>query len=127
LNVIDSSGWIEYFRDSPNAPFFEEILAGANQIIVPTICIYEVYKVLRRVTNEDLAEDAVGRMVLGTVVPLDAELATFAAGLSAEHKLATADSIVYATTLKFAAELWTQDVDFKDLPSVRYVISHDRK
>lgn len=43
-NVVDSSGWIEYFADGPNADFFEAAIVDASSLVVPSISIYEVFK-----------------------------------------------------------------------------------
>ena len=59
-------------------------------------------------------------MQQGAVVDLDAPLALTAAKISADGKLALADSVVLATARRFDAILWTQDADFEGLPGVRY-------
>lgn len=121
MNVVDSSGWIEYFRDAPNAAVFEPVVGDSNSVVVPTIAILEVVRHLRRWAGEEAADEAAAQMRTGLVVSLDAELAVKAATVSLRHKLPLADSIVLATAQAFEATLWTQDADFQHLPGVTYV------
>ena len=121
MNVVDSSGWIEYFVDGKNADFFEPVILAAGQLLVPVICMYEVFKRLSQERGEDEALRAIGFMSAGKEVNLDRDIAIFAAQISLEHKLAMADSILYATAQARHAMLWTQDEHFKGLPGVEYV------
>lgn len=121
LNVVDSSGWLEYFADGPNAQFFETPLQGLANLIVPSLSIYEVYrKVLReRGTDEALVLSA--QMQQGVVVNLTPSIAIAAAALSVEAGLPMADSVMLATARAHRAVLWTQDADFELLDGVRFV------
>lgn len=121
MNVVDSSGWLEYFGKGPNGEFFAPAITASAQLVVPTISIYEVYKrvVLRR--DEEEALSAIGWMAIGLVSDLTQEIALAAAELSLAHKLPMADSIILATARANGATLWTQDEHFRDLPGVRYV------
>ena len=121
MNVVDSSGWLEYLGDLPNARFFEAAAHDIENLLVPTIVIYEVFKRLVQISNPEAARDAVGIMSDGLIVDLDASIALEAAELSIKHKLPMADSMILATTRHFEATLWTQDAHFKDLPSVKYI------
>jgi len=98
MNVVDSSGWLEYFGEGKNAAFFYPPIEKIDQLIVPTICIYEVFKRLSALVSEDEALQAVGVMSLGQVVELNRQLALNAAKISREFKLALADSIILATS-----------------------------
>lgn len=120
MNVVDSSAWLEYFRDGPNAGEFEPPIQDLDLLIVPTITIYEVFKRVRVQQDQDSALQAIAFLKRGTVVDLDSDLAIAAADLSAESRLPMADSIILATALKFEATLWTQDADFEGLPGVEY-------
>ncbi|MCK9363539.1 MAG: type II toxin-antitoxin system VapC family toxin [Syntrophales bacterium] len=120
MNVVDSSGWLAYFADEPNADAFMNPLSNSAVLVVPTVTIYEVFKVILRETGEDDALQAVVAMQKGTVVGLNAQLAIAAAKLSIEHSLPMADSIILATAQAFKALLWTQDADFKDIGNVKY-------
>ncbi len=119
-NVVDSSGWIEYFADGANADFFADAVEDDASLVVPTVSLYEVFKKLLRERGEDDALKAVAAMQRGRVVDLGAELAIEAARVSHERKLPMADSIILATAWENEATLWTQDVDFEGLPDVRY-------
>lgn len=121
MNVVDSSGWIEYFAQGENADFFIPPIRDLERLIVPTICIYEVFKRLLAERDEDSALLAVGIMSHGREVELDRSLALEAAQISRELKLAMADSIILAVTRAYEATLWTQDEHFKGLPNVRYI------
>lgn len=120
-NVVDSSGWIEYFINSDNAKAFATPIRDTENLIVPTLCLYEVFKRLLLGIAEDEALTTIGNMFLGTVVELDRYTALNAARLSVEHKLAMADSVILATARANDAILWTQDEHFKDLDGVKYV------
>lgn len=115
-NVVDSSGWLEYLADSPQAVHFEQALQDVENLIVPVITIYEVFKKVLRERGEGDALLVASQMQSGTVVDLDLTLALEAA----RHPLPMADSLIYATAITHGATLWTQDEHFKDLPNVRY-------
>ena len=121
MNVVDSSGWIEYLTEAPNAHFFSPAIHDTERLIVPSISIYEVAKILMRDDIEGTALERVSQMLDGFVVPLDDELAVIAARLSLELQLPMADSIILATAQAYDATLWTQDVDFEGVEGVRYV------
>lgn len=120
MNVVDSSAWLEYFADGPNASFFSAAVESTDELIVPAISLYEVFKRILQQRTDDDALQAVALMRQGRVVDLDSTLALDAARLSIERKLPLADSIILATAIVFDATLWTQDVDFKGMPGVRY-------
>ncbi len=120
MNVVDSSGWLAYFADEPNAEHFLTPLNDEASLVVPTVTIYEVFKVVLRESNENDALQAAVAMQKGTVVDLTAPLATAASKLSLEHNLPMADSIILATAKEFHAILWTQDSDFKNINDVKY-------
>ena len=120
MNVIDSSGWLAYFADEPNAEHFLAPLTDPASLVVPTVTIYEVFKVVFRESGENDALQAAIAMQRGTVVDLTVPLALSASKLSMEHKLPMADSIILATARQFNATLWTQDADFKNITGVKY-------
>ncbi|HEY64963.1 MAG TPA: type II toxin-antitoxin system VapC family toxin [Caldilineae bacterium] len=121
MNVVDSTGWLEYFADGPNAEFFAPAIEKALELIVPTLSLYEVFKKVLQQRGEGAALQAIAVMMEGEVVDLTAELALMAAKLSVERKLPMADSVMLATALAHDATLWTQDADFKDMENVRYI------
>ncbi len=116
--VIDSSGWLEFFADGPFAGEYEQRLKHPQQVVTPTIAVYEVYKWIRRQRSEEEALTAVATMQKTRVVPLTDELALAAADLSLSHRLAMADAIVLATARAHDAELLTGDSDFKGIERV---------
>jgi len=121
MNVVDTSGWLEYFAESANASFFAPAIEDTEHLIVPVICIYEVFKKVLQSQGQASAEVQVADLVKGNVVDLDSSLAMSAAMLSAELKLPMADSIILAVAREHNATLWTQDEHFKGLPGVQYV------
>ncbi len=120
MNIVDSSGWLSYFADEPNAEYFMAPLSDEPSLVVPSIIIYEVFKVVLRESNEDKALQVVAAMERGMVVELTASLAIMASRLSLEYNLPMADSIILATAREFNAVLWTQDSDFENIPEVKY-------
>ena len=120
-NLVDSCGWLEYFSDGENADFFAPALENTEHLIVPTLCIAEVFKVLLRERSEDIAFSAISAMSQGRLVTLDMKLAIDAAKLGLAHKLPLADSCVYATAKAEKAWLWTQDEHFEKLSGVKFI------
>ena len=120
MNVVDSSAWLEYFADGPNAEEFAAPIQDAATLIVPSIALFEVFKRIRTQRDSEIALRAVSQMRRGKVVDLGADLAVAAADLSADLKLALADSIILATAREFEATVWTQDIDFEGLEGVEY-------
>jgi predicted nucleic acid-binding protein len=115
-NVVDSSGWIEYFTDSDRAALFASAIEDTASLLVPVISIYEVFKKVLRERGEDDAFHVASMMQVGRVIDLDTGLALEAA----RYPLPLADSIIYAMAIHCEATLWTQDEHFKDLSNVRY-------
>ena len=120
MNIVDSSGWLAYFADEPNAGHFLAPLNDAVSLVVPTVTIYEVFKVVLRESSENNALQAAVAMQKGTVVDLTITLAIAASKLSLEYNLPMADSIILATAKAFNATLWTQDSDFQNISNVKY-------
>ncbi len=120
MNVVDSSAWLEYFADGPNASFFAPVIERTADMVVPSLTLYEVFKRILQQRGEDSALRAVAAMQQATVADIDAVVALRAAKISVEHKLPMADSIILATTQIHDAILWTQDADFERFPDVRY-------
>jgi toxin FitB len=120
MNIVDSSGWLAYFANEPNAKHFLTPLKDIPSLIVPTVTIYEVFKVVFRESNENNAIQVVAAMQKGTVVELSTRLAISASKLSLEHGLPMAESIILATAKAFDAAIWTQDADFKNISGVKY-------
>jgi predicted nucleic acid-binding protein len=120
LNVVDSSGWLEYLADGPNASFFAPAIERSADLLVPTLSIFEVFKRVLGQRDESQALQSIALMHQGQVVELTASLALDAARLSRSARLPMADSIMLATARAHGATLWTQDSDFEGLPDVRF-------
>ena len=120
MNVVDSSAWLEFFADGPNAAAFAVPLSDPSALLVPSITIYEVFKVVCRQRGEDAALQAAALLHQGRVVELSPSLAMVAARTSLECALPMADSIILATARLHDATLWTQDEHFRELSGVRY-------
>lgn len=121
MNVVDSSGWLEYFADEPNADFFAPAIETTDELVVPAISVYEVFKRVLQQRNESKALQAVAVMLRGRVVDLDAQLALAAARVSIHYRIPMADSIILATAGMHDATLWTQDEHFEHVAGVRYI------
>ncbi len=121
MNVVDSSGWVEYFANGTNAKFFTPPVQDLDNLLVPSICLYEVFKRLTLDLGEENALQAMGIMSYGRVIELDRKTAIDAARISLELKLAMADSIILAIAHEYDAILWTQDAHFKGMEGVKYI------
>lgn len=121
MNVVDSSGWLEYFAGGKNAGFFAPAIEDTAKLVVPTVSLFEVFKRALQQRGEPSALQAVALMHQGKVVDLDTTLALSAARLSADERLPLADSIMLATARAVKATLWTQDAHFEGRDGVRYI------
>ncbi len=120
MNVVDSSGWLEYFAGGPNAGFFAPIIEDTVNLVVPTLSVFEVFKRVVQQRGENDALQAAALMQQGRLVDLDGKLALEAARLSVELELPLADSVILATTRAHQATLWTQDADFEKIEGVKF-------
>ena len=120
MNLVDSSGWLEFFSGGPLADKFAEYLTDPSEVVTPTVVLYEVYRWIKRERSEEEALIAIALMQQTQVKPLSQTLALTAADLGLEHKLAMADAMVYATAVLNSADLITSDSDFAELPAVVY-------
>ncbi|MCA9372296.1 type II toxin-antitoxin system VapC family toxin [Candidatus Woesebacteria bacterium] len=120
-NVVDSSAWLEYFADTKFSKHFADVIQDVEHLIIPTICLYEVYKIVTFQSDEESARTVIAHMQLGNVVDLDQTIAIQAAEASRTYKLPMADSIILATGLSCDATVWTMDIDFKGIQNVRYI------
>jgi toxin FitB len=120
MNVVDSSGWIEYFFDSPRADLFAAAIEDVTKLLVPVVSIYEVHKVLSRKLPAVVVQACLDVMRQGRVLDLTDKRAVAAADIATKHKLAMADAVIYNMAREFEGTLWTQDVDYNGLAGVRY-------
>lgn len=120
LNVVDSSAWLAYLADEAGAEHFSAAIQDTNHLVVPVVCILEVFKIVARQRGDGDALQAAALMQQARVIDLDSSLALIAAKAAIDHNLPLADSMVYATAMLVEGVVWTQDDDFEDLPDVRY-------
>lgn len=120
MNVVDASAWLSYFAGDKNAHAFAAAVEDLDELLVPSITLTEVFKNVLRQRDEESALAAIAHMKQGKVIPLDSELAIDAGNFGVIHKLPLADSIIFATAQKYNAVVWTQDIDCKSLPNVKY-------
>jgi predicted nucleic acid-binding protein len=120
VNVVDSSAWLEYFADGPNAAIFAKPIEATRTLLVPSLSLFEVFKRVIQQRSEDDALRAIAVMEQGKVVDLDQATALEAARLSILYGIAMADSVMLPTAQRNRATLWTQDADFDGLPSTKY-------
>jgi len=120
MNIVDSSGWLEYFSAGSNSEKFAAPLQDPSSLIVPVITIYEVFKVALRESGENEALQAVAAMQKGKVIDLTTSIAINASRLSLQYNLPMADSIILSTAQAYECLIWTQDSDFENLPGVKF-------
>jgi len=121
MNVVDSSGWLEYFGNGPNAAFFAKAIERTSDLVVPTVSLYEVFKRVLQQRGEGDALQAVAVMQQGLVAELSGTVALSAARISVDLGLPMADSIMLSTARAYDATFWTQDADFEGVPGVNYI------
>ncbi|OHD71908.1 MAG: twitching motility protein PilT [Spirochaetes bacterium RBG_16_67_19] len=119
MNVVDSSGWLEYFAGGQNSAFFAPAIENASELLVPTLSLYEVFKRVAQQRPESDAFQAIAAMQQGRVVDLDAKIALEAARVSLAYQLPMADSVMLATAMEYEASLWTQDAHFEGIVGVK--------
>ena len=120
MNLIDSSGWIEYLLDTPRADFFAPAIEQRSKLLVPVIALYEVHKILSRKLPADVVASCLDVMRLGRVLDLTDRRAIAAADIAVAHRLAMADAVMYSLALEHKATFWTQDVDYEGLAGVNF-------
>jgi toxin FitB len=120
MNVVDSSGWIEYFIDSASADNFAPAIEKTALLIVPALSFFEVHRFLSRSADAEHRDACLEVMRRGTIVELTAQRAIAASDIAQKHRLAMADAVMYSIAQEFKATFWTQDLDYKDLPGVSY-------
>jgi predicted nucleic acid-binding protein len=120
VNLVDSSAWLEYFADGPQADAFAKVIEAVDRLIVPTVVLLEVARRVRQQRDDATALIVVSQMRRARVVDLDADLAVTAGLLGVRAKLPLADSIILATARLTEATIWTMDADFDGMENVRY-------
>ena len=120
MNVVDSSGWIEYFIDTASADNFASAIEKTALLIVPALSFFEVHRFLSRNADAVHRDACLEVMRRGTVIELTEQRAIAASDIAQKHRLAMADAVMYGIAREFNATFWTQDVDYKDLAGVSY-------
>ena len=120
MNVVDSSGWIEYLLDTPRADLFADAIENRSSLLVPVMALYEVHKLLSRTLPAHRVAACLDVMRLGRVLELTDRRAIAAADTALRHRLAMADAVMYSMAIEHGGSLWTQDADYQGLPSVHY-------
>jgi toxin FitB len=120
MNLVDTSGWIEYFFGGSNASFFSGPIEAIDELVVPTVCLYEAFKKISLVADQSRALRAIAQMKQARVIDLTPDIALKASVISIQHKLPMADSLIYATAKTVDATVWTQDEHFRGLPQVNF-------
>jgi len=120
MNVVDTSGWIEFFKAGSNGPVFKPVIEDHHRLLVPTIALYEVHKILSRALPPALVAQSLDVMRRGRVVDFTDARAIAASEFALRFKLAMADAAMYSVAQEFGATFWTQDVDYQGLAGVQY-------
>lgn len=120
MNIVDTSGWLEYFADTPQAKHFAAAIEDIEQLLVPSIVLYEVFKKIALAFDENKAFQAIAHLKQGHVVDVDESVALYAGKISMEKKLPMADALIYATAILQHATIYTQDTHFEGLPQVKF-------
>ena len=120
MHIVDTSAWLEYFADSPQARHFAAAVEDTEHLLVPAVIVYEVFKKVALAFDENRALQAIGQLKQGRVVNVDEAIAIYAGKLSLEKKLPMADALIYATAVLHDATVYTQDAHFEGLAQVRY-------
>jgi toxin FitB len=120
MNLVDSSGWLEYFTDGKNAEYFVPAIENTSELIVSVINLYEVYKKISSEKDDNAAIRAIALMQQPKVIDITGPISILAARLSIDLKIPMADSMIYATAKIYNAIIWTQDSDFKNLEGIKY-------
>ena len=120
MNVVDSSGWIEFFKAGPNGLIFKPIIQDEPRLLVPSISLFEIHRVLSRALPADVVQTCLDVMRRGRVLDLTDRRAIAASKAAAQHGLALADAAIYSMALEHGATLWTQDVGYQGLAGVSY-------
>lgn len=120
MNLVDSSGWFEYFLNTPNARHFIEVIQRTEELLVSPINYFEIYKSVYREYGQDEANRAISFLNHARVVEITPSIALDAAEISKAYHLHMSDSLLMATANSQNAVLWTMDSHFKSIAGVKY-------
>lgn len=122
MNIVDTSGWLEYFADSPLAENYATAIENTDELLVPSIVLYEVFKKITLAYDENKAFQAIAQLKQGQVLDVNEAIALYAGKISIEKQLPMADALIYATAILHNATILTQDAHFEGLPQVKYFV-----
>jgi len=120
MNLVDSSGWLEYLSNGKQASIFAPVVQNTDELLVSVINKYEVLKRLMQDADSKKALNILAALYNGRLIEVTDTIALTAVELSFEFHLPFADSILLATARTEKAVLWTMDAHFKDIPGVQY-------
>jgi len=120
MNIVDASGWIEYFADGPDAAFVAQTLQETDTLLVPTVTILEVFGHVCRDHGESAALQAAAAMQQGQVISLDTPGALDAGRLSVEHGVSASAGAVLAAARQHSATVWSLDEGVRHVKGVRF-------
>ena len=120
MNVVDATGWLEYFSDGPDAAFVAQVLQEADELVVPTITILDVFERVCSEHGEGAALQAAAAMQQGTVVTLDTPMAMAAGRLAVAQGVSTGAGAVLAAAERHQARVWTLDEEVRHVPGIQY-------
>lgn len=124
--LVDSCGWLEFLADGPLAQAYQRYFERLEELVTPTIILYEVYKKIKRERGEEDALLVAAQMHRTRLVQLTPGIALYAADLSLKHFLPMADAIVYATALVEQCQVVTSDQHFAGLDGVVFVVKAEK-
>ena len=119
MNLVDSCGWLDYLTDSHRADFFATAIEQRDQLLVPTIALFEVHSVLSRRLAGDIVDRCMSVMRLGRVLDLTDARAVAASIVSKNHGLTLAHAAMYSMALEWGAQFWTHNLEYQSLPQVQ--------
>jgi toxin FitB len=122
VNVVDSCGWLAYFTQDNTAEFFAPVLQNTDQLLVPSIVVYEVSKRIEQLFGQSGMDKAMPYLKLGRFVSPDWDVCVQAARTAKTHKLHMADALIWQTAQAHGAMLYTQDAALAHLPGVKYQV-----
>ena len=120
MNIVDTSGWLEYLADSSLVENYAAAIENTDELLVPSIVLNEVFKKITLAFDENKAFQAIAQLKQGQVLDVNEAIALYAGKISIEKKLPMADALIYATAILHDATILTQDAHFEGLPQVKY-------
>ena len=118
--TFDSSAWIALFRGEDAAKQIQKITASTEIIYTSAVSLLEIRSACERIKMP--WEKPIGYIAKrAKIVPADSEICLLAAEKKITHKLHTVDAIIYATSAKTEAVIYTKDRDFENNDGVELI------